>query len=113
MKYRVTKRSKWIMLVTVVALLLSGCTMAAPVAPAAPTGAEGGAAASGAPVELVYATHNHAQSIPLNEAIIAEFEETHPNVTITFDNAPHENYEQKRRSARRLPSHQAMPKPNR
>ncbi|MCB0159257.1 MAG: extracellular solute-binding protein, partial [Caldilineaceae bacterium] len=78
-------------LLVVVALLFTAC--AAPVA--APAGGDAGAADSGAPIELLYMTHNHAQSIPVNEAIIAEFQESHPNVTITFDNAPHSNYEQK------------------
>ena len=52
-------------------------------------------AAEGAPIELLYMTHNHPQSIPVNEEIIKEFEASHPNVKITFDNAPHSNYEQK------------------
>ena len=47
------------------------------------------------PSYWLYMTHNHAQSIPVNEAIIAEFQESHPNVKITFDNAPHSNFEQK------------------
>lgn len=70
------------------AMLLSACTM--PVAAPA-----GDSAASDQPIELVYMTHNHAQSIPVNEAIIAEFEAAHPNVKITFDNSPHDNFEQK------------------
>jgi len=77
-------------LMIISAMLLSACTMPA----AAPTG---GAAALVAdqPIELLYMTHNHAQSIPVNEAIVAEFQASHPNVKITFDNAPHSNYEQK------------------
>jgi len=77
-------------LMIISAMLLSACTMPA----AAPTG---GAAAPVAdqPIELLYMTHNHAQSIPVNEAIVAEFQASHPNVKITFDNAPHSNYEQK------------------
>jgi len=71
------------------AMLLSACT--APVA--APAGGAA-APAAGDTIELVYKTHNHAQSIPVNEAIIAEFEESHPNVKIVFDNAPHDNFEQ-------------------
>jgi len=70
------------------AMLLSACTM--PVAAPA-----GDSAASDQPIELVYMTHNHAPSIPVNEAIIAEFEAANPNVKITFDNAPHDNFEQK------------------
>lgn len=73
------------------AMLLSACAM--PVA--APAGEGSAPAASGEPIELLYMTHNHAQSIPVNEAIIAEFQESHPNVKITFDNSPHDNYEQK------------------
>ena len=79
-------------LLVVSAMLLSAC--AVPVA--APGGdAAAAPAASGEPIELLYMTHNHAQSIPVNEAIIAEFQESHPNVKITFDNAPHYNFEQK------------------
>lgn len=79
-------------LLLVSAMLLSACTM--PVA--APTGGDAAApAASDEPIELLYMTHNHAPSIPINEAAIAEFQEMHPNVTITFDNSPHSNYEQK------------------
>ncbi|MBE2236613.1 MAG: extracellular solute-binding protein [Caldilineaceae bacterium] len=73
------------------AMALSACTLPA----AAPAGAGGESAAGDQPIELLYMTHNHAQSIPVNEAAIAEFQESHPNVTITFDNAPHSNYEQK------------------
>lgn len=76
-------------LMVISALLLSACTM-----PAAAPG-DSAAPAADAPIELLYMTHNHAQSIPVNEAIIAEFQASHPNVTITFDNAPHSNYEQK------------------
>lgn len=78
-------------LLIVGAMLLSACTMPA----AAPTGGGAAPAAGGETIELLYMTHNHAQSIPVNEAIIAEFEATHPNVKITFDNAPHSNFEQK------------------
>ena len=79
-------------LVLVGTMLLSAC--AVPVA--APTGGDAAApAASDEPIELLYMTHNHAPSIPVNEAIIAEFQESHPNVKITFDNSPHDNYEQK------------------
>lgn len=81
-------------LIVIGALTLTGCVMPAAPAPAAAP-VEGGAAASGEPIELLYMTHNHPQSIPINEAIIAEFEESHPNVKITFDNAPHDNFEQK------------------
>jgi ABC-type glycerol-3-phosphate transport system substrate-binding protein len=90
-------------LLLIAALALGGCiTPAAPAAPAADAPADagadtGGEAASGEgeQIELLYMTHNHAQSIPVNEAIIAEFEAAHPNVNITFDNAPHDNFEQK------------------
>ncbi len=83
-------------LLVIGAMMLTACVM--PTAPAAaPAAAPAGeeAAASGEPIELLYMTHNHAQSIPVNEAIIAEFQESHPNVKITFDNAPHDNFEQK------------------
>jgi ABC-type glycerol-3-phosphate transport system substrate-binding protein len=88
-------------LLLIAALALGGCiTPAAPAAPAAgdataDAGAETAAGSEGEQIELLYMTHNHAQSIPVNEAIIAEFEAAHPNVKITFDNAPHDNFEQK------------------
>ncbi|MBW7882261.1 MAG: ABC transporter substrate-binding protein [Caldilineaceae bacterium] len=75
-------------------LLLGALVLAACAVPAAAPGGETGAAGE-PPIELLYMTHNHPQSIPVNEAIIAEFQAMHPNVTITFDNAPHDNYEQK------------------
>lgn len=80
-------------LLLVAVMLLSACT--APVAAPAGDTAAAPAADSGEPIELLYMTHNHAQSIPVNEAAIAEFQESHPNVKITFDNAPHDNFEQK------------------
>jgi ABC-type glycerol-3-phosphate transport system substrate-binding protein len=81
-------------LVMAAGLLLSACVM--PAAPAAAPAADAGASAGGEQqIELLYMTHNHAPSIPLNEAIIAEFEAAHPNVKITFDNSPHDNFEQK------------------
>jgi multiple sugar transport system substrate-binding protein len=74
------------LLMALALLVLSACD-----APAAP-----GAAPSGErQIELLYMTHNHAPSIPLNEAIVAEFEAANPNVRIVFDNSPHDNYEQK------------------
>jgi ABC-type glycerol-3-phosphate transport system substrate-binding protein len=89
-------------LLMVVAMALGACiTPSGP--PAAAPAAEGEAAApaaEGEPIELLYMTHNHAQSLPVNEAIIAEFEAAHPNVNITFDNAPHDNYEQKATTAK-------------
>jgi len=78
-----------LMLSLILALLISACTLPA----AAPT--EGGVTSGAPTIELLYMTHNHAPSIPVNEAIIAEFEATHPNVKITFDHAPHANFEQK------------------
>jgi multiple sugar transport system substrate-binding protein len=47
------------------------------------------------PITITYWTHNHAASIPVNQAIIDQFMADHPNVTIEFDSAPHSNYEQK------------------
>jgi multiple sugar transport system substrate-binding protein len=74
--------------------LLAACTPVG--APSAPSSDDQPAAeSSGERIELLYMTHNHAQSLPVNEAIIAEFEESHPNVDIVFDNSPHDNYEQK------------------
>lgn len=75
-------------------MLISACVM--PAAPA-PSGESSGDSASAEPqqIELLYMTHNHAPSIPLNESIIAEFQEMYPNVKITFDNSPHDNFEQK------------------
>lgn len=78
-------------LLIVGAMLLSACAM--PVA--APAGGGAAPAASGEPIELLYMTHNFEQAIPINDAAIAEFEESHPNVKIIYDNAPHSNYEQK------------------
>jgi multiple sugar transport system substrate-binding protein len=80
-------------LLMVLVMLISACVM--PAAPV-PSG-EGSSGASAEPeqIELLYMTHNHAPSIPLNEAIIAEFQEMYPNVKITFDNSPHDNFEQK------------------
>lgn len=40
-------------------------------------------------------THNFAQAIDVNNAIIEEFQKSHPTVKITYDNTPHSNYEQK------------------
>ncbi len=56
-------------------------------------GGQGEAAADEA--SLLYWTHNHAPSIPVNEALIDEFLAENPGVAIIFDNAPHENYEQR------------------
>lgn len=75
----------------VLAMVVGGC-----VAPtAAPAGGGEAAAGSGETIELLYMTHNFAQAIDLNNAIIEEFQKSHPNVKITYDNAPHSNYEQK------------------
>jgi multiple sugar transport system substrate-binding protein len=52
-------------------------------------------AAQDEPITIVYWTHNHAPSIPVNQAIIDEFLAENPNVTIIFDHAPHDNYEQR------------------
>ena len=46
-------------------------------------------------ITITYWTHNHAQSIPINQQIIDEFMKANPNVEIVFDSAPHSNYEQK------------------
>lgn len=90
-------RTKFYALLTVVmiaSMLLSACM---PVGAPAPSESAPAAssASSGETIELLYMTHNHAQSIPINEAAIKEFEESHPNVKIIFDNAPHDNFEQK------------------
>jgi len=53
------------------------------------------AAAQEEPITLLYWTHNHAPSIPVNQAIIDEFMAENPNVRIIFDHAPHDNYEQR------------------
>jgi multiple sugar transport system substrate-binding protein len=46
-------------------------------------------------VELLYMTHAHDPATAVNEQLIAEFTAMYPNVKITYDHAPHENYEQK------------------
>lgn len=46
-------------------------------------------------VQIVYWTHNHAPSIPVNQRIIDEFMAANPDIEIVFDSAPHANYEQK------------------
>jgi multiple sugar transport system substrate-binding protein len=45
-------------------------------------------------VELLYMTHSHDPANAVNDQLIQEFQELHPNVTITYDNTPHANYEQ-------------------
>jgi ABC-type glycerol-3-phosphate transport system substrate-binding protein len=85
------KQYALVSLLMVLVMLISACVMPTG-APAAPSSGEGAAPQQ---IELLYMTHNHAPSIPLNESIIAEFEAAHPNVKITFDNSPHDNFEQK------------------
>jgi len=46
-------------------------------------------------ITIVYWTHNHAPSIPVNQQIIDAFMAENPDIEIIFDNAPHSNYEQK------------------
>jgi multiple sugar transport system substrate-binding protein len=46
-------------------------------------------------IELLYMTHSHDPATAVNEQLIAEFTALYPNVKITYDHAPHENYEQK------------------
>lgn len=46
-------------------------------------------------VELLYMTHDHPPATAINDQLIAEFTAMYPNVKITYDHAPHENYEQK------------------
>src|SRR5665811_72431 len=46
-------------------------------------------------VELLYMTHSHDPANVVNEQLIKEFQELHPNVKITYDNTPHDAYEQK------------------
>ena len=48
-----------------------------------------------AETELLYTTHSYASAIPVNEMVIEEFEESHPGVTVVYDHAPHDNFEQK------------------
>lgn len=79
-------------LLVVLCLLLTACVMPTgqPAESAAPAAAD-----SGEKITLNYWTHQHAPSIPINEEIIKEFQEAHPNVEIVFDHAPHDSYEQK------------------
>ncbi|MDP9354643.1 MAG: ABC transporter substrate-binding protein [Chloroflexota bacterium] len=62
---------------------------------AAPGAAANGMARQGDSVELLYMTHQHDPAVAVNEQLIAEFQQQHPNIKITYDHAPHENYEQK------------------
>ncbi len=69
--------------------------LAAPAIGAAmPRGVAAGAAQD-EPVELLYMTHDNATAVAVNERLIEEFRQQHPNVTVTYDHAPHENFEQK------------------
>jgi multiple sugar transport system substrate-binding protein len=76
----------------VVALLLVACAPGtAPVAPA-----PGGAPAEQAEkIQLLYMTHSFDPAIPVNEQVIQEFQELHPEVEIVYDHTPHANFEQK------------------
>jgi multiple sugar transport system substrate-binding protein len=87
------KRLIAITLLLVVALLAAACTTA----PAAQPADEGAAATTedAGAVKLVYMTHSHDPANRVNDQLIQEFEELHPGVEIIYDNAPHENFEQK------------------
>ncbi|MEZ4556899.1 MAG: extracellular solute-binding protein [Caldilineaceae bacterium] len=61
---------------------------------AAPAGGDAGAD-SDAPIELLYMTHNHAQSIPVNEAIIAERSKSRIRTSRLRSTMRPLNYEQK------------------
>lgn len=75
---------------TVVTLLLAACQV-----PAAAPGGDTAPGESGEQVELLYMTHNFEPAADLNDSLIAEFTEMHPNVTIVYDHAPADSYEQK------------------
>jgi hypothetical protein len=71
--------------------LLAACQM-----PAAPTAGDTAAGGEGGEtIELLYMTHDFDPASDLNNTLIAEFTEMHPNVEIVYDHAPHESYEQK------------------
>jgi multiple sugar transport system substrate-binding protein len=85
-----TRRSNRILvLVVLLALVLAACQV--PVTPAAP----GEQPAATGETTLLYMTHSYDPAIPVNEQIIQEFEEAHPEVDIIYDHAPHANFEQK------------------
>ncbi len=46
-------------------------------------------------IQLLYLTHSFDPAIEINERVIEEFEEMHPEVEIVYDHAPHSQYEQK------------------
>lgn len=46
-------------------------------------------------ITLLYMTHFYEAAIPVNEQIIQEFQQLHPDVEIVYDHAPHANFEQK------------------
>jgi multiple sugar transport system substrate-binding protein len=75
-------------------LALLGLSAPAVGAAVAPRGAAAGPARQD-DVELLYTTHDHDPANVVNEQLIAEFQQQHPNVSITWDHAPHENFEQK------------------
>lgn len=71
-------------------LLLTACQM-----PAAAPGGDTATGEGGPKIELLYMTHDFAPAADLNDTLIAEFTEMHPNVSITYDHAPADSYEQK------------------
>lgn len=87
------RRTRLAILIVLAALLLSACV--APVAPAAE--GEGGeqpaAAAAGEPVEITYFTFSAAPDhLDALDEMIAAFEAQHPEISVTVETAPFDQY---------------------
>ena len=76
-----------LMLMTIAVLLLAACVQ--PVAPAA----DGGGAAAGETTTLTYFTFSAAPDHLTDlDAMIAEFNKIHPEITIKIETAPYDDY---------------------
>jgi len=85
------KRFISISLLLTITLMLAACAAV----PTADTGGESAESGDAGTTKLVYMTHSHDVANRINDQLIQEFEELHPGVEIVYDNAPHENFEQK------------------
>lgn len=65
---------------------------AALVVVAAACGSDSSDQAGGGNVELQFWTHTHPPMVELNEKLIAEFEEEHPNITIDYQTIPNTEF---------------------
>ena len=77
------------------AALLAACGPAAPQAPASDKVAEPKAAPGKAPVEISLWQHLYPPLSKAYETLIAEFQATHPNITVNFDAVAADQFEQK------------------